>query len=75
MTEDYYLTLAAVAPDVHGHAARLQGRCHFFRPLRAAHVCHWKSINGHNLIVGAQPAKLRWTAWGRTDRCQGNEDR
>ena len=57
-----YLTLVAIAPNVHGYTAHVQGRCHFILPLGVVHVCHWNSINSHNLIIHTQLAKLRWTA-------------
>lgn len=71
----HYLTLVAIAPDVHGQTAVLQGGCHFILPLDVVHVCRRNSINSHNLIVHTQLAKLRWTAWGGRDRRQGNEER
>lgn len=57
-----YLTLVAIAANVHGQTAGLQGRCYFILPLGVVHVCNWNSINSHNLIVHTQLAKLRWAA-------------
>lgn len=56
------VTLVAIASDVHGQTASLQGRCHFMLPLVVVHVCHRNAIDSHNLIVHMQLAKLCWTA-------------